>query len=261
MLASFVPGIRAEWLKTRRSLASWLILSSAGFIPLLIFAIRLKRRAALPAIYRAGDFWVHFWTQAWESMTLMLIPIFIMLAASLIAQIEYRNNTWKQVHTSPQPSLTTFLSKLVMIVVIVIAFFAAFNAALYLSAIGPAVLLGNVPFPTAAFPWDLFLERNLRYFIDCLPVIAIQYMLALHFRNFMVPLGVGMALWILALGSFSWEYNYLIPFSYCGIDYLVESGNKVSRHFPVSLQAMALTYFVVFTIAGYIVYATKKERG
>jgi lantibiotic transport system permease protein len=138
MIATFLAGVRSEWLKQRRSLGAWLVLGGGLFIPGIITAVRLLRPAGLPQLYRAPGFWERLWTQSWESMAVMILPLVVMLAASLIVQIEYRNNTWKQVHATPQPLATIFLAKLVMILKLVVQLLFWFNAGIYLAGIVPA---------------------------------------------------------------------------------------------------------------------------
>ena len=40
----------------------------------------------------------------------------------------------------------------------------------------------------------LFLKEDALYFIDCLPIVALQYLISLRFKNFLVPVGAGAAL-------------------------------------------------------------------
>ena len=108
MAALFVASVRSEWLKTKRSLTTWVVVGAAGFVPAIGWLIRLTRPASLPALYRTTDFWTRLWISMWESMALM---VFLPLpssssSSSLVTQIEYRNNTWKQLHASPPAAWT-----------------------------------------------------------------------------------------------------------------------------------------------------------
>lgn len=103
---TFINSFQSEWLKRKRSLASWLVVAGAFFTPAIILTARIKNHAALAPHYAADDFWQKLWNQSWESMEVFLLSIGIILATGLIAQIEYKNNTWKQLHATPQ-RLTT----------------------------------------------------------------------------------------------------------------------------------------------------------
>jgi lantibiotic transport system permease protein len=260
MVATFVHSVSSEWLKQKRSLTSWLIFGGAFFVPTIIFLSRFRHIPALPAMYEAPLFWEGLWRQSWESMVFMILPMAIMLMASLLAQLEYRNNAWKQVHASPQPLATIFLAKLVVLLVLLILLMFWFNVAVYLAGVLPVILFSNVHAPASPLPLTHFLKRDLALLIDVLPIVALQYMLALRFRSFLAPLGIGMALWILSVGTMGWTYNYVVPYSYAGIDYLmVEYARK--QAIPVRPGVIAAACFLVFTGVGYVVYAWKADKG
>ena len=58
------------------------------------------------------------------------------------------------------------------------------------------------------------------YFIDCLPIVAAQFLISLRFKNFLVPVGVGFLAWVGALASLPWKFGYLIPYTYCMLNYV-----------------------------------------
>jgi hypothetical protein len=193
-------------------------------------------------------------------MEVFLLPIGIILATGLFAQIEYKNNTWKQVHTTPQWLTTIFAAKFVVILVMLVEVFALFNLGLYLSAIIPALLFSDVPYPSATIPFGDFWNANVNFFVDCLPVLALQYLLSLQFKNFLVPVGAGFAIWFLGIGLLSWEYSYLFPYNQGAINYMTATGH-IKREIPVNTEYLALCYFAVFAFAGWVLYVGKKEKG
>lgn len=256
----FVYSFQSEWLKKKRSLAAWLVIVGAFFTPGIILLVRLKNYAALPKINAAEDFWRKIWFTHWESMAVILLPVGIMLATGLITQIEYKNNAWKQLHTTPQSYTTIFFAKLLVIALMLIQVFVLFNLGIYLAAVVPS-LLTNAPYPSAPIPFQFVLESNFKFFIDCLPILALQYLLGLQFKNFLVPLGVGFIIWVLGIGSISWEYNYIFPYTYIGLDHLMSSGQNANKVLPASVQTLAIVYFSVFLTGGYVLYLMKPEKG
>lgn len=258
---SFINSFQSEWLKRKRSLATWLVLVGAIFVPSIILASRIKNYANLSKLYDADDFWLVHWNQSWEVMAIILLPLGVVLATSLITQIEYKNNTWKQLHTTPQTLTIVFFAKLAVILTMMTTLFVLYNVAVYLSAILPSIIFSNVSYPQAPMPAGFFLKANLNFFVDCLPILALQYLISLQFKNFMIPIGVGLIVWVLSIGMLSWEYSYLIPYAYCSLDFVSQPGHKFQRDFPVDLQLLALGYFLIFIIVGYILYLAKKEKG
>ena len=237
-------------------MASLLVITGAFFIPAVIIIAKIIRNERLYADSISPAFWQHHWNDALESMALFLLPLGIALAASLITQIEFRYNAWKQLHATPQTLTTIFFAKLAVILVMLLQFFLLFNIGVYLSGVIPGLLFGAVP--QEPVPYLFFLKESLKYFIDCLPIVALQYMVSLQAKNFLVPVGTGIALWILSIAVLSWKYGHLFPYTYCGYNYLRGIG-KYTRDTPLHL--LALGYFMIFTITGYVLYIVKKEKG
>lgn len=259
-MTTFINSLQSEWLKKRRSLASWLVIAGALFTPAIILTARLKNHQALPALNAADDFWQRLWNQSWESMGVFLLPIGIILATALVAQIEYKNNTWKQLHTTPQFLTTIFLAKFLVILIMLAQVFVLFNLGIYLSAVIPSLVFSSVPHPAAPIPFQDFWNANVNFFVDCLPILALQYLLSLHLKNFLVPVGVGFAVWFLGIGLLAWEYSFLLPYNHGAIRFLMSVG-KFDKAIPVNTEILALAYFAAFTVAGWFLYVTKKEKG
>lgn len=259
-MITFVRAFKGEWLKTRHSLAGWLVLGGSLFTPLAIIVARLVHHRRLEPIYSAEDFWPHLWQDAWQSMAIFFLPLFAIMVTSLITQIEHRNNAWKQVHTLPLGLGAIFVSKLGVIMLLIVQFFVLFNLGIWLSAIIPYQLTAAVPYPQGAIPFGDFLRDNARYFVDCLPIIAVQYLLGLRFRNFLVPLGVGFLMWIGALAALPWKFGYLIPYTYSMLDYLKHDPGKAFIP-TIDTHLFALGYAVAFIMAAYVLFRAMKERG
>lgn len=258
---TFIYSFQSEWLKRKRSLASWLVLVGAFFTPSIILASRIKNHARLPALNASEDFWRRLWSQSWESMEVFLLPIGIILATGLFAQIEFKNNTWKQLHTTPQGFTTVFSAKLLVVLLMLVEVFALFNVGVYLSAVVPSLLFTNVPYPAAPIPFADFWRANVNFFVDCLPIVALQFLLSLQFKNFLVPVGAGFAIWFLGVGMLSWEYSYLLPYNHGAINFLTATGHFAGRSLPASPEALALIYSAAFTLAGWALYVNRKEKG
>jgi hypothetical protein len=261
MSVAFVYAFQGEWLKKKRSLASWLVIVGSFFTPALVIVARLVNHDRLQAIYAADHFWPQLWKASWESMAVFFLPMGAILATSLVTQIEFRSNSWKQVHVLPVSLATIFSAKLAVVILMMVQFFVLFNVAVYLSAVLPPILAGGVPFPKNPIPFARFLRDDLLYFAACLPIVAAQYLLSLRFKNFLVPVGVGFLTWVGALAALPWKFAFLIPYTYCTLHYLEGDPRGKAAIPAVDIHLMALGYFVLFIIAGFVLFATKREKG
>ncbi|MBO2012100.1 ABC transporter permease [Hymenobacter negativus] len=254
---AFIRSFASEWLKRKRSLAAWLVVCGAFFTPAIIFTAKLIRHGHLAAESAQPTYWQHLWKSAWESMAIFLLPLGVILATSLITQLEYKNNSWKLLHTTPQRYSVIFGAKLAVVLVMMGQFLLLFNVGIYLAGVLPGLLLG-VPYPAAPIPYAAFLSDDGRYLVACLPIVALQYLISLRFRNFLVPVGGGLALWILSVAVLSWQYGYLIPYTYCSFTFL-QGQPRFAQ--PVALLPWAVGYFLLFTGAAYGLYVQQREKG
>jgi len=258
---AFVRSLHSEWLKQRRSLASWMVLVGAFFTPAIIVVARLLQRETLPKLYASADFWPVLWRSAWESAAVFFLPMGAVLATSLIVQIEYRNNAWKQVHALPLGLATIYVSKLAIVVLMLVQFLALFNLGIWFSAAVPAWLLPDVAMPAAPIPFADFLRDDLRFFVACLPIVALQYLLSLRFGNFMVPVGVGFMLWVGSLAALSSRWGVFSPYAYTMLEYL---GNEPQAKLPppmFDIHVLAIGYAAIFFALGYALFALRKQKG
>jgi lantibiotic transport system permease protein len=260
-IITFIHSFQSEWIKKKRSLGSWLIVVGALFTPSIIIAARLLHYRRLPVLYAANNFWTSLWRSSWESMAVFFLPMAAILATSLITQIEYRNNAWKQVHTLPLPEVTLFLSKLAVILVLMFEFFILFDLGVYAAAMLPWIVVGHMPYPAAALPLRVFLADTGNYMLGCLPIVTAQYMLSLRFQSFLVPVGVGFLTWVGAVAALSGKFGYLVPYAYTMLYYLRDDP-KGRITVPVSqLNWLSIGYTLLFCLSGYMLFVTKRQKG
>ena len=101
---------------------------------------------------------------------------------------------------------------------------------------------------------------NAGYVLDCLPIIAAQYLISLRHPSFLVPVGIGCVVWIGALASVSWQYSHLIPYAYSMLHFLSgEARMRVSVP-AAGLHVYAAGYFVAFTLLGLLLYVSNPDK-
>lgn len=255
---SAINCFKAEWIKKRRSFADWLVWIGAFFIPIVNTIIFLVYPSQIQKIHAAPDFWKNIFNKYWETMSVLLLPMGIVLAVSLITQIEFKNNTWKQLHTTPVPFTSIFFSKLSVLILMLIQLIVLFNIGTIISAFIPSFFNAAIPFPPGNISLQFLLVENAEFFLTCLPLLSLQYLISLQFKNFLIPIGAGLALVIGGLIALSWKYIYLIPSSYVTLHYFQRYGKNPAAY---NMLAWSVGWFLFFTLLGYILYLFKKEKG
>jgi hypothetical protein len=258
MEISLIQSFQSEWIKKKRSLASWLVSVGGFFIPAILLIGRFYNFDGIAEVNAADNAWESLYSRCWQFMGLFLLPMGVILASSLITQIEFRNNSWKQLHASPLRFSTIFCSKLLVLLLMLLQFFVLFNAGVYLLGTIPALFFSSIPFPKQAFNASLLMKQNIPYLIACLPVVALQYLISLQFRNFLIPIGFGLGLLVASLIALNWKYGYTVPYSYCAYAFL---GKKILSNPMVNTNYWALGYFIGIIVLAFVLYVNKRERG
>ncbi len=257
-MKNLINCIIAEWLKKRKSLASWLVVIGGLFMPFLSIIIFLVYPNQLITLHKTNQFWQLLFLKSWQMMAFIFLPMGIVLAVSLITQLETKNNTWKQLHTTPLSFTSIFFAKLIVLLFMLIQLFIIFNIGIVISAYIPALLKNSIPFPTQTFSFNYVLKISASFFMVSLPMVALQYLISLKFKNFLIPIGIGLALVIGGMIALNWQYGYTLPSAYTSLLFLQLKDRIPTNH---NLHIWSLVYFSIFTLAGYLLYYFKKEKG
>jgi len=257
---SFIISTQAELLKTKRTSSFWLPITGAAFIPLMLFiSFFAGDDASKAAVLK--DPWTKYLSMGWELFCVLLLPMYIILVSTLITQIEYRNNSWKQVFASPQSLGNIFFSKFLTVHVIIIFCFLLFNFFMILAAVLANVFNPKFTFLSSNINWQTLLQLNLKTYIAALGIIAVQFWVSLRFKNFIVPLGIGVALVIIAIVAMAAQvvHIYKYPYSFPILTY--DFMQKKNRPFLENHELNSIGYFIFFTLIGFLDMKLRKEKG
>lgn len=258
MQATFLLNTKAEFLKTKRTAALWLTVIGATFIPLVNF-IRLMARPKYIIPYMHKDPWAITIKENWEISSLFLLPMFVILVTSLIVQVEYRNNTWKQVYASPRSYVDIFFSRFIAIHAMILLCFVLFTVSILFFSCLAQFFYPGYEFFSHPVPWADLFDITSRLYFAVISITAIQYWLSLRFKNFIAPLGVGLALLITGLIIHQWEKLYVYPYMYPAIAYL-KTFNK-NPGFIQKANLFNLLWFVGVLLLAFFDMVKRKERG
>ena len=173
-----------------------------GSLVLLLIALPPLLPGLLIALAIASHDGPAQWDQMLDQLTLPLWAMFLnptLLAtlATLMGDIEYRNNGWDFTLTQPHSRWSIFLAKLMVIVPL--------HAIMIAIAVGFAIAMaGAVGSITGNFPTgDLSLHENAMFVVrmtaGSFGILALQFWVALRWRNFLLPLSLGIGGTLVAL--------------------------------------------------------------
>jgi hypothetical protein len=248
---AFADSFASEWLKKKRTASSLLTVVGSLLVPAMIIIARSDNAEGLTKANQNPHVWETLFARNWLIMASFLLPMGIVLVTSLITQLEFRNNTWKQLCTTPQSDTLIFFAKLAVILVMLLECFVLFNLGIVLSGVIPSLFFKNVSGPAESLPLGSFLAADGWFLLDCLPIVALQYLLSLRFRNFLIPLCGGLGLYVASMVAVHWRYGYTIPYTYCAYNLTGKQG----------IHYWATGYTIGLMVLAYILYITRTEKG
>ena len=253
---SLAITLRSELLKTKRTSALYLTVLGALIVPSIKLDELLTVSEPLAKMYTYP--WEFYYKNGLHVVMGLLLPFYIILMTTLLTQIEYRNNTWKQVFSSPQSEFMVFMSKFLSLQLLIVSFLMLnatllFVVVLLVNAIDPQLGLLQ-----QSFNWQHFVETLGKTLLISTTISSIQFWMSLRFRNFILPLAIGITLWFVGL-MFVFEYKTLskewFPYSYLMMlvfpDY---------AHLHVTLLRNALFFTGVFLIIGFFDFKRRKGK-
>lgn len=257
---SFAIATRAELLKTKRTASVWLTVLGAGFIPALFLTAYLVKPEGAITQLQQNPWGIHFkW--AWNALSFFLFPMYIILISSLIPQIEFKNNTWKQVFAAPQSLGTIFFSKFLTIQLLLVGFFLFFNFFMIGAGVVANLVHPKFTFLHHAINWQPLVKLNAKAFIATLGISAIQYVLSLRFKNFIAPIGIGLALLVGSLIAMQvgWKHVSKLPYMHPALT--LQALTMPNRPVLENHEWNAIICCAVFLLAGFLELRFRSEKG
>jgi len=210
-------SLRSELLKTRRTASFYLTLIGAAVGP-VIFLLNVlldedeldgTSKDPLNAVFKILS----------EMNGVALFPLFIILICTLLPQVEYRNNTWKQVFTSPQTKANVFVAKFLNVHLLMLIFLIATHLFMFLAIVAINFIKPDLDLFKYPFNASIVIVNAANAYLVLLALSAIQFWMGLRFRNFIAPIGIGFALWLL------------------GTIMAIQINSSLVHYFPYSFQA------------------------
>jgi hypothetical protein len=193
---SLLISFKSELLKTKRSPALILTLVMAAVGP--IFLLIVFDNDQPEQILKVNkDPWNFFFYQGWGFISVIFLPMFIVMLSTLLPQIEYRNQTWKQVLTTPQSFLQLYIAKFLVYQFYIWAFLFLHLLLVGLSTSLQPVIHSKFILAGHSLDWIKTFKMLGQTYIALLAVSVVQFWLGLRFKSFLFAIGIGVSLTIM----------------------------------------------------------------
>lgn len=255
---SLLISLRSEFIKTKRSRTWILTIIMAAIAPVLVpLVLDLgdpSNAAQIKEVLR--DPWNQFFHQNRLIISIVFLPMFVVLMGTLLPQIEYRYHTWKQVLASPQTFAKLYFSKYLVFQIFILTFLAINTIVMALVCVIFNVIDPEFKFFSHHFDLQQYGKMLIETYISVLALSTLQFWLGLRFRNFVLPIGVGILFCILGMinligykiidaDKFLFNFPAFIAFE------------KNAAHIPFVLW-ISCAYTAVLLVLGFIDFRHKK---
>ena len=234
-----LTSIHVELIKLKRSKIMIVALAGPALVALLFFSLQ-----ASGASLQAWPFYFFAGFTAWATF---MLPLTATIIATLVAQLEHGPKTWAHILALPVPKWRLFAAKAVVALGLIAGMSILTGALLALGGwlageLNPAnKLIDPAPFASLAETmlsdddqmfgdmdmallvkhWRLAVAERLAYiYLSSFLLIAVQLWAAFKFRNFLIPMALGVGGGFIAIFAQASEYGiyfpWLMPFNTLG---------------------------------------------
>jgi len=195
-MSAYARAISAEMLKLKRTLALWLAIG-APLAVVLLNVVVYSRTHELDA--PGGSALTGFAQLNFTMWTIIVLPLYVALAAALIAATDHEGDHWAHLLALPVPRASIFTAKYVatgsLLALSQLAFVAGVvGASVLLAALRPALHGQTVPV-------GVVVARGLESGLAAGLIVAIQTWVSLRWRSVVVGLGLGIVAVLGLLGG------------------------------------------------------------
>jgi hypothetical protein len=252
---SLIISLRSEVLKTKRTAAFYFTLIGAAVVPvMLLFSIASHGMMGDP---RSKTDTINFlFNLSAEVLSICVFPMFVILVCTLLPQIEYRNAAWKQVLTSPQTKLNVFAAKFFNIQLLMLLFIVASHLLIWIVVIAAHFILPELHVLQQSFNFNHIWVVYGHLYVSVLAIGALQFWIGLRSRNFLIPIAIGLACWLvgtLMAAEYHSAASPYFPYSFHVIRLLPEFKPKLTQ-----VEWTSVGYCILILVLGFMDFKKRK---
>jgi hypothetical protein len=249
-------ALHSEFVKSKRTSVWYLALIASVVAPIFTYLTQTS-------VYKIADLQQDPWNMFLMGMgglafNIMVLPFFLMLTCTFLGQMEHKNNTWKQVYVSPQPLFYIYLSKFLVIQMLLLGVVVLSNALLFVWLYFVDNFEVDLHLTQHQLNWQAYLVFTARIYVTVLAISAMQLWLSLRFKNFIVPILIGLALWFVGISmteEHPWKHDDKYPYIYPMRNFF-----PVRKTDRIRILWGSAGYTLVFFALGYYDFANRRNK-
>lgn len=256
----FYYSFQAELLKIRRTPILYIALVGGVFICGLVFLLYLINAEEL--VQPDRDPWLTYFDLGYALTCMALLVPYVIIVTSSLAYFEHSASAWKYLYSLPIAKGHVFFSKLALALLLILSTYIIYFLTVWSTAYIVDFIHPEYGFRDSTPKLGDWLSRLVHSFLSILAVLGLQYWISIRWQNFIVPVGIGLLGFILALLcvlTSRFDYALWIPHAYPGLMALevgitdeteIVGMTKIGWFYKVELISIGL--FIVFIGLGYL---------
>lgn len=246
----------AEWLKIKGLGLLIFAAICAVFIPTFIFIIKIFEQGAREYDGVATSASKNEILGSMGGYGSFFIILFIIIAATRIAQTDHKNNGWTFLESQPLSKLSIYSAKfLVLFLLSFISIVIFFITNILIGSLSQMLFpQENLSF-TIDFYW-LF-HTFIRMLVICMGVVSLQMMLSVIIPGFVWPFAIGFIGFVVNIVARIRQEAYdFSPYNYIDTAFEYKDSSALNHFFNYS-EYLSLFWTVLFFVVGYLWYSRK----
>ncbi|UYZ62828.1 ABC transporter permease [Hymenobacter weizhouensis] len=262
-LTQLARCLSVDMLKLRRTAALWLTLGGGALPVLLNFLIFYFKGDKL--LKPGQNPWPAYISMSWQTASVLLLPLFVVLLSSLVLALEHRSEGWKHLLVQPVGRGAAYGSKLLVLLGLNALAQSLYVVLLLASGVVLGWLRPGLGFQSGLVEVAPLLLMLAHTFVATLGILGVQFAAALALRSFVGPLALGIGGIVTALTLLRWEHSDLIPYAASTKVLSAFEGGKqgelLVKTAMSSSEWWSLAWFAVAAVAGYALLRWRRAAG
>ncbi len=261
-MKNFINGVAAEFLKFKGTYVWWLCLLVVSFVSFIMF---IGHYLDVNSLARFGSNpWSRISIAGQAIFSLFILGLFVALLTGASSSIENKASGWKLLYSYPRRRSNTFYTKLLSLILVIILLALALTASIYCCGWMLDWARPEYEFKYYSFGVGEFVSSMAHSIISVLGILGIHYFLALFFKNFIIPIGIGVVGFILGLilASMNTSRALFCPYSYPMVVkdfemFQIDNIGVIDYGWINNVERNSIIIFVVFIVLANIMEARR----
>lgn len=252
---SIIKAFQAELIKSRRTYGFLLSIIIPVLVAVLQFLIFYFKHEYFAKIGRNP--WNIMGGNLYNFNGIIILPIYLVIIAYLINFTEHRSGSWKYLFSLPVPKFTIYTAKILLVFLWMLIFCTLSTLLLYAGGYLLSVMRPDIGFQD--YNSNLLIGiTSIKLFISGAGILSFQFFISIYWKDFIRPVGIGVACVIIALILNSWESIYIFPYSHP--KQVAESFMNKETQILIKPLFLSISYAVVFFLGGYFLLSKQEVK-